>query len=89
MNSVPIMFCVLTILSLMAFIITVILINRLKLDDVNKELVSHSLIFWILLFGICIAMVGYTWQSDEELYKDCMNKVKNVQYCTDKYLIKE
>lgn len=89
MNSVSIMFCVLTILSLIAFITTVVLINRLKLDDVNKELLSHSLIFWILLFGIFIAMVGCTWQSDEELYKNCMNKVKSNQYCTDKYLIKE
>ena len=88
MNSVFIVFCVLTVLSLIAIIITVVLIKHLKLDTVNKELLSHSLIFWILLFGVFIAMSGCTWQSDEELYKDCMNKVKNTEYCSNKYLDK-
>lgn len=89
MNSVFIMFCVLDVSCLMAFITTIILIKHLKLDTVNKELLSHSLIFWILLFGVFIAMSGCAWKSNEELYKDCVDKVKDVQYCTNKYLTKE
>lgn len=89
MNSIFIMFCALTILSLIAFIITIVLVKYLKLDTVNKELLAHSLIFWIFLFGIFIAMLGCTWKSNEELYKDCINKVNNTQYCSNKYLTKE
>ena len=89
MNSIFIMFCALVMLSLIAIIITVVLVKYLKLDTVNKELLAHSLIFWIMLFGIFIVMLGYTWKSNEELYEDCINKVKDGQYCSNKYLTKE
>lgn len=89
MNSIFIMFCALIILSLIAIIITAVLVKYLKLDTVDKELLAHSLIFWILLFGVFIAMAGCAWKSNEELYKDCINTVKDVQYCSNRYLTKE
>lgn len=87
MNPVFIAFCILTVLSAIGFITTTIGIKCINNED-YKEILLGSLVLWGGTFILFIFLSACAWKSKEEQYQYCMYKVNNIQYCTDRYLIK-
>lgn len=87
MNPVFISFCLVTLFVMVLIVFALIGFKHIH-DEEYITFLSGFLACCITLFLILIPVTACTWESSEEQYKDCMNKVKNIQYCTDRYLIK-
>lgn len=80
MNIISIGFAVLASFALIGFILTF----KYK-DDLDAESTFMFLIMTVLSFiAFTIASMS-NWQTDEEMYKHCMDNTQNVEYCS-KYL---
>lgn len=88
MNPIFIAFC-LALLCVMALIVFTLIGFKYVEDEEYITFLSGFLICCITLFLILIPVTACTWESSEERYRDCMYKVNNIQYCTNRYLIKE
>ena len=88
MNPVFIAFCLATLLIMVLIVFALIGFKYIH-DEEYITFLSGFLVCCITLFLILIPVTACAWKSSEEQYRDCMYKVENTQYCTDKYLIKE
>lgn len=80
MNSISIGFAVLALFALVGFILTL----KYK-DDLDAE--GNAMLFVITVVSFIAFTIASmnSWQTDEEMYKHCMNNTQNVEYCS-KYL---
>lgn len=88
MNPIFIAFCLATLFVVVLIVFALIGFKYIH-DEEYITFLSGFLIGCITLFLILIPVTAYAWKSKEEQYSDCMYKVNNIQYCTNRYLIKE
>lgn len=80
MNNISIGFAVLALFALVGFILT--FKYKDKLDD---EGIFMLLIMTVISFTSFTIVSMFSWQTNEELYKHCMDNTQNTEYCS-KYL---